>query len=99
MRASEIGWSLMRAPTEKRRRESDLAEPQVAAVAVPEAATPGSEAKRQRTQEQATPAGEEEDEYGEELPAVEVVVEQTGAAAEASASAIGRVTHTVCVPK
>ncbi len=45
---------------------------------------------------------EEEDEYGEELPAVEVVVEQTGGeagAAEASATAIGRVTHTVCVPR
>ncbi len=60
-----------------------------------------SEPKRQRTQEQPQ-WQEEEDEYGEELPAVEVVVEQTGGeagAAEASATAIGRVTHTVCVPR
>ena len=86
--------------TEKRRRESGLHEPQVAAVAA------ASEPKRQRTQEQPGAADEEED-YGEELPAVDVVVEEVGAGAaeaaeaavEDSASAIGRVTHTVCVPR
>ncbi len=41
----------------------------------------------------------EEDEYGEEVPAVEVVVEDVKTDAEQSASAIGRVTHSVCAPK